>query len=186
MSQLTDALTDTSQAGRAKADAPALAGVDDLKAQAAHAAETAKNSLSALAAEARGKVNEIVDTQKQAGADQLSGFARAAHTAASDLESSSPGVARLVHDAAASVDQFAGTLRASDLRDVLASVSSFARQQPVAFFAGSVLAGFALARFLKSDAEVSRAPASSGQGGPMAVDTGYRAWSSTHPDTTAL
>jgi hypothetical protein len=186
MSQLNDALTDTSSASRAQAPAPSMATVEDLKTQAAQAAETAKSSLSAMAAEARGKVNEIVDTQKRAGADQLSGFARAAHTAAGELEATSPSVARLVHDAAATVDEFAGNLRASDLRDVLSSVSSFARQQPVAFFAGSVLAGFALARFLKSDAEVSRASPPARYSGGLDADTGYRTWSATHPDGTPL
>lgn len=150
-----------------------LPNVDELKTQAAQVASDARASLSGLANEARDKVNAAVDTQKVAGADQLAGLAQAAHAAAGELEGQSPAMARVVRDAAASVNRFAGDLRSSDVRDVLASVTTFARQQPVAFFAGSVLMGFALARFLKSDAAGSAA--SAGQPG-----SGYRQWSATH------
>ena len=126
--------------------------LEDLKGQASQAASSAKDTLGSMASEARNKVNDIVDHQKKAGADQLSGIARAAHSAADGLDEKSPQVARLVRDAASSVDRFAGDLRDRDPRDVLASVSDFARQQPIAFFAGSVLVGFALARFFKSEA----------------------------------
>lgn len=150
-----------------------LPSVDELKTQAAQVASDARASLSGLASEARDKVNAAVDTQKVAGADQLAGLAQAAHAAAGELEGQSPAMARVVRDAAASVDRFAGDLRSSDVRDVLASVTTFARQQPVAFFAGSVLMGFALARFFKSDA--AGPAASTGQPG-----SGYRQWSATH------
>lgn len=150
-----------------------LPSVDDLKNQAAQAASDARASLSGLATEARDKVNAAVDNQKVAGADQLAGLAQAAHAAAGELEGKSPAMARVVRDAASSVDRFAGDLRSSDVRDVVASVTSFARQQPVAFFAGSVLMGFALARFFKSETtgpSASSDPSSSG----------YRQWSGTH------
>ena len=139
----------------AKAKAAALSSLDDLKSQAAQAAEQARGTLSNIASDARSKINDIVDTQKSAGADHLAGLARAAQSAAGDLDEKSPQVARLVRDAASSVDRFAGDLRNRDVREVLDQVTSFARQQPVAFFAGSVLVGFVLARFLKSDAPVS-------------------------------
>ena len=137
------------------AKAAAVSSFQDLKGQAADAAENAKGTLSTMASEARGRLNDIVDGQKTAGADHLSGLAKAAQTAAGDLDDKNPQVARLVRDAAASVDKFAGDLRTRDVRDVLGSVTDFARQQPVAFFAGSILAGFVLARFLKSEAPVA-------------------------------
>ena len=161
--------TTTSSADRT---AP-LPSVDELKNQAAQVASDARNSLTSLATEARDKVNSAVDTQKVAGADHLAGLAPAAHAAAGELEGKSPAMARVVHDAAASVDRFAGDLRNSDVRDVVASVTNFARQQPVAFFAGSVLMGFALARFLKSDA-------AGGSTSSGSASSGYRQWSNTH------
>lgn len=139
--------------GDAVADAKANAAstLDTLKTHASEAADTARGTLSGIASEARGRINDMVDQQKTAGADQLSGIAKAVQTAASDLQDKSPQVARLVGDAASSVDRFAGDLRNRDLRDVVDQVSGFARQQPVAFFAGSVIAGLLLARFLKSE-----------------------------------
>lgn len=138
---------------------------DDLKARAGQHANEAKNVVSDIANEARNKVSEIVDQQKSMGADKLSGISRAVHSAASDLEEQNPQVARLVHDAAATVDGFAGNLRDRSLGDVVASVSDFARKQPVAFFAASVLAGFVLARFVKSE--------------PIPVEPGYESRRST-------
>ena len=135
-----------------KPAAPTLTSLDDLKGQASQAVQDAKGSLSTIASDARGKLNDIVDQQKQTGAGHLSGLAHAAQTAAGDLDGSNPQVARLIRDAASTVDRFAGDLRERNLGDVVASVAGFARQQPVAFFAGSVLMGFVLARFLKSEA----------------------------------
>ena len=172
-------MADSIQPSSTMPPAAPLPSVDDLRSQASSAAESARASLNALAAEARDKVNEVVGSQKTAGADHLSGLAHAAQTAAGDLEGKSPAVAQLVRDAASSVDRFAGDLRNSDVRDIVQSVSGFARQQPVAFFAGSVLVGFALARFFKSEAApgTARTPyrASNETGG-------YRDWSTTHHD----
>ncbi len=130
----------------------AASSINDLKSQASQAADQAKGTLTTMASEARSRVNEMVDQQKTAGADQLSGIAKAAQNAAGELDGKNPQIAKLVRDAATSVDRFAGDLRERDIRDVLDTVSGFARQQPAAFFAGSVLIGFVLARFLKSEA----------------------------------
>lgn len=138
----------------ADAKATASSTLDTLKTQASQAADTARGTLNGIASEARGRINDIVDHQKTAGADQLSGIAKAVQTAADDLQDKSPQVARLVGDAASTVDRFAGDLRNRDLRDVLDQVGGFARQQPVAFFAGSVVVGLLLARFLKSETRV--------------------------------
>ena len=124
---------------------------EDLKGRASEHANDAKSVVSSMAEEARTRIADIVEQQKSMGADKLAGLSRAAQNAAGDLDQQNPHVARLVRDAASSVDRFAGDLRTSSLSDVVASVSSFARKQPVAFFAGSVLAGFVLARFLKSE-----------------------------------
>ncbi len=151
----------------ADAKASASAALGGLKDQASQAAETARGTLSGMAADARGRLNDAVDQQKTAGADQLSGIAKAVQTAATDLQDKSPQVARLVGDAASSVDRFASDLRNRDVRDVLDQVTSFARQQPVAFFAGSVLAGLLLARFLKSESRTNP------YGGGLPIDDGH-------------
>lgn len=153
-SATSNTVSDVKDAASQKAaDLKAQAGgiADEVKDKAAQQADDARNLVSNLASEARNKVSEIVDQQKKAGADRLTGISRAAQNAAGELEQQNPQVARLVRDAASTVDQFAGDLRSSDLGDIVATLSSFARKQPVAFFAASVVAGFALARFVKSE-----------------------------------
>ena len=125
--------------------------VDDLRGRAADQVGEARGVVSNMANEAKNKISEIVDQQKTAGADRLASLSRAAQHAAGDLDEQNPQVAKLVRDAASSVDKFAGDLRSSSLSDVVESVTGFARKQPVAFFAASVLAGFVLARFVKSE-----------------------------------
>ncbi len=129
--------------------------VATLKEQASQAAGDAKGTVASIAGEARQRITEIVDQQKAVGADTISGVARAAQTAASDLEGKSPQMARFVRSAATGVERIASDIRSSDLNNVVAGLTDFGRRQPVAFFAGAVLAGFVLARFLKSDAAVA-------------------------------
>ena len=144
-------LKDAAQANTQSVKDSATAIAADLKSQASAQLDDAKGVISSMADEARSRITGIIDQQKSLGADKLTGISRAAHNAADDLKDQNPHVARLVRDAAGSVDMIAGNLRSSNLNDVIASVSTFARKQPVAFFAGSVLAGFALARFIKSE-----------------------------------
>ncbi len=128
-----------------------------LKDQATQAAQQAKHTVAAMADEARHRITEIIDQQKNVGADQVAGVAKAAQAAAGDLQQTSPQLAKLVRAAAESVDHVAGDIRSSDLTDLLGSLSDFGRRRPVAFFGGAVLAGFLLTRFLKSDASARAA-----------------------------
>ena len=137
--------------GQGKAEA-AGDTASDLRDQAAQAADQAKGAAASIAEQARARLNEIVDQQKAAGADRIAGVAKAAHSAAGDLDKTNPHMARLVRSAAENVDRIAEDVRSRDIGDVFATVADFGRRQPVAFFGGAVLAGFVLARFFKSDA----------------------------------
>ena len=132
--------------------------VSTFKDQASQTATEAKGAALSIADQARNRLTEIVDQQKAMGADKISGVAKAAQNAASDLDTSNPQMAKLVRTAAENVDRIADDLRSSDIGDVIATLASFGRQQPVAFFGGAVLAGFILARFFKSDAPVTVSP----------------------------
>lgn len=129
----------------------ASATLSTLKDQAGQAADEAKNTISTVADEAKARVAQIVDDQKAVGADQVAGLARAAYTAAGDLRQSSPQLAKLVESAADRVDGIADDIRESNLSEILSSLAAFGRRQPVALFGGAVLAGFLLARFVKSE-----------------------------------
>ena len=120
--------------------------------QASEAADDAKGAAASIAEQARARLNEIVDQQKAAGADKIAGVAKAAHSAASDLDETNPHMARLVRSAADGVERIADDVRSRDIGEVFSTLADFGRRQPVAFFGGAVLAGFILSRFFKSDA----------------------------------
>jgi hypothetical protein len=59
-------------------------------------------------------------------------------------------MAGYVRDAAERVRDLSNTIEERDLRELLRNATDTARANPVTFFAGAVLAGFAISRFLKS------------------------------------
>ena len=133
---------------------PGFSSKSSFKAQASQAASDAKGAAASIADQARSRFAEIIDQQKAAGASRVAGVAQAAQSAAKDLDDTNPELARLVRSAADGVDRIAADIRSRDLGDVIDTVASFGRRQPVAFFGGAVLAGFLLSRFFKSDAPV--------------------------------
>jgi ElaB/YqjD/DUF883 family membrane-anchored ribosome-binding protein len=118
----------------------ARAAVDDLKGQARDLAEDAKARARATA-----------DRQKDSVAEQVSSLASALRTAADDLNRREQGLgAGVFEQVAQSLEQVSEALRRRDLSEVVESVEEFARRQPVAFIGGTVAAGLALGRFMKS------------------------------------
>ena len=138
----TDRLTD---------EAKAQAG--NLRDQAASALSDAKDQVTELAGGVADQARGIVEEQKSAGAERLSGFAHAVHRAAGELEDEVPVAAEYVRDAAAGLESVSRALRQRSVDDIIGTLEDFARTQPVAFFSGAVVAGFALSRFLKSSAD---------------------------------
>jgi hypothetical protein len=119
------------------------------------------NKASALGEEAQAKLDEaaeplkdkargIAEEQKSAGADHIAEFGRAVHGAAEELGKELPQAAGYIHAAADRFEGASSALRERSVEDLVGTFTNFARTQPVAAFAGSVLAGFALSRFLKS------------------------------------
>lgn len=129
-----------------------------LRRQATQAASEAKTAAASVAEQARQRLTEIVDQQKAVGAAKISGVAKAAHSAAKELDGNNPHIARVVRTAAEGVDRLAEDFRKRDIGDVLATLGGLGRSQPVAFFGGAVLAGFVLSRFFKSDVPVVADP----------------------------
>jgi hypothetical protein len=121
--------------------------------QTTSAAETAKTALEAGSVTVKQGARKLAEQQKQAGADQIGGVARAG--AAREIEQKMPQAAGFIHDAAARLEGAAASLRERSVDDLMRSLNDFARTQPAVFFGGAVLAGFALSRFLKSSAEPS-------------------------------
>ncbi len=117
------------------------------------AGDKAKSNIAEAAESAKAEARRIANQQKDAGAARLGEFAGAVHGAARSLETGMPQMASYVHGAAAQLEGAARTLRHRSVDDLMDGVGNFARTQPVVFFGGAVLAGFALARFLKSSGQ---------------------------------
>jgi hypothetical protein len=118
--------------------------------------EEARDALGDNLRAAKENLNRLADEQKIAGAERISGLARAVHGAAHNLEPDLPQAAKPLHDAAAALERAATALKERSVVDLMDGVGKLARTQPVAFFGGTALAGFVLARFLKSSSDPSR------------------------------
>jgi len=99
------------------------------------------------------KAQEIAEEQKTEGARRIHAFGQAVHGAADELGKQIPGAASYVHSAAEQIESASVRLRASSVGDLVGRLERFAREQPAATFAGCVMAGFVLSRFLKSSSQ---------------------------------
>lgn len=114
------------------------------------AANRAQDALSGVVEPLKDKMREIVEQQKDVGADHLGSIAEAVHGAAHELEGKLPAAAGYIHSAADRLEQASSTIRDRGVDDLISACGSFARREPAAFFGGAMIAGFALTRFLKS------------------------------------
>jgi hypothetical protein len=120
--------------------------------RAESAAGNAEGAFDAALGTVKDSARRIAEQKKNVGADRLDEVARAVHGAARDIQQGLPQAAEFVEDAAARLEAAAAALRARSIDDVVRGLNDFARDRPAAFFAGTVLAGFALTRFFKSSA----------------------------------
>lgn len=104
---------------------------------------------------ARG-MKQQVNEQKDGAANSLGSFAGTLRKAAK--ESPDGGQAnRMAEWAADGLERVSTTLRNKDMDGMLRDVQSFAREQPIAFFAAAMAAGFLASRFLKAGTGDGRA-----------------------------
>jgi hypothetical protein len=99
----------------------------------------------------RDGARSIADQQKHAAAGKVEGVAHALRRASNDLrEQGQPIIAEYSRYAAEGLESMAQSLDRRDVDDFVEDIERFARQRPVAFLGGAMVAGFALARFMKS------------------------------------
>jgi hypothetical protein len=123
---------------RARRKAGELAG--DLKRKAEESAE-----------DLRQRARSAVDQQKDTAVGGIEGVAHALRSASDDLrERGQPWAAESSRQVAEGLESLAKWVSRRNIDDVTGSVEDFARQRPVAFIGGAMVAGFALARFMKS------------------------------------
>jgi hypothetical protein len=111
----------------------------------------AAESLKDRAAEAlRNTASDFAEAGKAQGAERIDRLGRAVHGAADQIGREIPQAADYVHSAADGLESAAAHLRNRSVEDLIGTFNRFARQQPLAAFAGAVLAGFVVSRFIKS------------------------------------
>ncbi|HLH94383.1 MAG TPA: hypothetical protein VKW08_04630 [Xanthobacteraceae bacterium] len=108
--------------------------------------EQTADTIKSAVAESR----RVAEQQKQAGAERIGIAAQAMEGAADRLQGEMPQTSEFVHDLAQQLDSAAASLREKNIDELIRQARDFARRQPGMFFAGAVLSGVALARFLKS------------------------------------
>jgi hypothetical protein len=97
------------------------------------------------------RARSAVDQQKDAAVGGIEGMAQALRSASDDLrERGQPVVAEYSRQMADGLESMASWVSRRNIDDLVGGVEDFARQRPVAFMGGAVVAGFALARFMKS------------------------------------
>jgi hypothetical protein len=123
-----------------------------VKETAQTAAEAVRQQATRFAEDVGHELGKTGEAQKARGVDAIRRFARVIDSAADELEGDSPAVAKTVHEAARRVDGLSDNLSSRNVNELIESAAQLARTQPALFIGGSVAAGFALARFLKSSA----------------------------------
>jgi hypothetical protein len=102
------------------------------------------------ASDAITRAKDIGEQQKRDAPTQADQIAKAVHGAAEELQKQMPDAAEFVHSAASRLEQGANALRERNISDLIGAFNDMGRKQPIALFTGSVVAGFAISRFIKS------------------------------------
>jgi hypothetical protein len=105
-----------------------------------------------VASQATDKLTQVVDAQKNAGADYVGSLAGTIRRAAKEFDGDLPIAGTYIRKAAAQVEGIADTIKTGNFNDLVKGAQLFARRQPTAFLGMAVLAGFGVVRFLKSSA----------------------------------
>jgi hypothetical protein len=121
--------------------------------QAANEAASAAQTVLAAGESAFDEIREAADKQRHVGAEQMGAVARAIHGVARELEPQLPDAAKLVHSAAQTIESGSTALRERGFAEMASDLRRLAHEQPLGFFGGAVLAGFAVSRFIKSSAQ---------------------------------
>jgi hypothetical protein len=120
-----------------------------VKDRAADLKRKAEDTVQDMGARARSAAHE----QKNVAAERVGGVAHALRVASDDLrERGQPMVAEYSRHAAEGLESMAQSLSRRSVDDLVGGIEDFARQRPVAFLGGAMVAGFALARLMKSSA----------------------------------
>ena len=118
------------------------------------ASDSLKSGARQAADEAQRTANAYAEQGRAAAAGGISDFASAIRRASDELGQRDQDLAaRLVSQAASSLEDIANTVSHTSVDDVMHSMKGFARRNPAVFVGGAVLAGLAVGRFLRASNE---------------------------------
>lgn len=99
---------------------------------------------------------QTLEQRKRSAADRVEGIAQALQRSGAQFtEHDEPTLAELVTRLSGTVGNLATRLREGSVDDLVEDTRTFARRNPGLFIAAGVVAGFALARFVKASAQRS-------------------------------
>lgn len=115
---------------------------------------------------AKERIADLAGAQKDQVSESLGQFATAIKKASEELRDSDQTLAaQLVREAADGLGSLSRSIGGATPSDLVSSVRSFGRSNPLAFVGGAVLAGLALGRFARAEAP---------RRGPSGAGSGYR------------
>ena len=124
---------------------------EQLTERARRKARELKRQAEDSAEDMRQRARSAVDEQKEAAVGGIEGVAHALRSASDDLrDRGQPVAAEYSLQVADGLESIANWVSRRNVDDVIGGLEDFARQRPVTFLGGAMVAGFALARFMKS------------------------------------
>jgi len=138
---------------------------ESLKDAGSRVADEAKGYAQDMAGRAKEQGRSMFEQQKDNAAQQVDSVASAFRNTAGQLRGDGQSQAsRFIGAAAERLESLGHELRQKDMDTLLRDAENLGRRAPATFFAGSVLAGFMLARFLKSSGASRRTAAEDWRG----------------------
>jgi hypothetical protein len=96
---------------------------------------------------------QTLEQRKRSAADRVDGIAQALERTGAQFSENEPTLADLANRLSGTVGNLATRLREGSIDDLVDDTRALARRNPVLFIAGGLVAGFALARFVKASAQ---------------------------------
>ena len=151
-------LDDAATAGREALDEAKATGVqtaqaaqDEAERLAVEARDATVSAAREVAAQAKSQTRQVLHARKKQAASEVETFRKATQSAANRLREDGDGnLADYVEKAADRLEEVRTYLDETRLETMVSDVSRFARRRPEVFIGGAVIAGMAIARFLKA------------------------------------
>jgi hypothetical protein len=96
---------------------------------------------------------QTLEERKRSAADRVEGIAQALERTGAQFSENEPTLAELANRLSGTVGNLATRLREGSIDDLVDDTRAFARRNPGLFIAGGLVAGFALARFVKASSQ---------------------------------